>query len=464
MNLSGDLVSKDCRAILLTNLRAVVHELGHAMHFLHTPHQQLSNWGLALSPDLLELPSTLFELFLEEDLVLRKLIENQPKGVRIKGVIQSVQGLSNGFQKKALRVREENFWMCQRAYLENLAWGSEVIEFIGKKREMNSTPASNTNGGESSCSTSGATELPIGVLLEAHDQTAAVHLTEVEDDFAAKLSIGERTSGERNLVHSSRNIPSSTSSTVDVVALEQHDRHLAFDSVARAPAPFAAVGRRDRNSGLTSSSPPLVPLVAAQGAEEDLKKSKLSSLGAKNDYQDLSHFFLDHYSKVFCLQYSHEVCNQIPSSSTLSSSSTFSRNAKQKKENPTSDAKNLFHPLAIPELRLLFTDSQQTYPALTYIFARCRSRQWYVESRWKESLASKTAKNNIASCTANSTEANAFNSNGPSSSSSRVVPPRTASPIVAEILERNFYQFSKLPTVPTKEELWLYFFRGKEDV
>ncbi len=41
MNLSGDLVSKDCRAILLTNLRAVVHELGHAMHFLHTPH--LSN-------------------------------------------------------------------------------------------------------------------------------------------------------------------------------------------------------------------------------------------------------------------------------------------------------------------------------------------------------------------------------------------------------------------------------------
>ncbi|CAD7966800.1 unnamed protein product [Amoebophrya sp. A120] len=479
MNLSGDLVSKDCRAILLTNLRAVVHELGHAMHFLHTPHQQLSNWGLALSPDLLELPSTLFELFLEEDLVLRKLIENQPKGVRIKGVIQSVQGLSNGFQKKALRVREENFWMCQRAYLENLAWGSEVIEFIAKKTEMNSTPASNTNGG-SSCSTSGGAselQLPIGVL-EAHDQngaTAAVHLTEVEDDFAAKLAISERTSGDQNSLHASRNIRTSTSSAGDVVAAEQdetsllprggqHDlRHQNFDSLA--PAPFAAVGRRDddENCGLTSSSPPLVPLVAAQ---EDLKKSKFSSLGrAKNDYQDLSHFFLDRYSKVFCLQYSHEVCNQVPSSSTLSSSSTFSGNAKQKKESTTSDGKNLFHPLAIPELRLLFTDSQQTYPALTYIFARCRSRQWYVESRWKESLASmKTAKNNIASSTANSTEANAFNSNGPSSSSSRVVPPRTASPIVSEILERNFYQFSKLTTVPTKEELWLYFFRGKEDV
>ncbi len=446
-------------------------------HLYNPQHQQLSNWGLALSPDLLELPSTLFELFLEEDLVLRKLIENQPKGVRIKGVIQSVQGLSNGFQKKALRVREENFWMCQRAYLENLAWGSEVIEFIAKKRE-NSTPAANNRG---SCSTSGGAseQLPVGVL-EAHDQngaTAAVHLTEVEDDFAAKLSISERTSGgERNLLHSS-NFPTSTRNTaVDVVPVEdetslllrggQHDRHLAFDSVA--PASFAAVGRRDdENCGLTSSSPPLVPLAAPQHGAEDLKKSKFSSLGrAKNDYQDLSHFFLDRYSKVFCLQYRHEVCNQVPSSSTLSSSSTFSgnRNAKQKKENTTSDGKNLFHPLAIPELRLLFTDSQQTYPALTYIFARCRSRQWYVESRWKESLASKTAKNNIASCTANSTEANAFNSNGPSSSSSRVVPPRTASPIVAEILERNFYQFSKLTTVPTKEELWLYFFRGKEDV
>eukprot|EP00392_Amoebophrya_sp_AT5.2_P005757 g5767.t1 len=285
-NLSGDLINETHRAILLTNLKAVVHELGHALHFLHTPHQHLAQWGLALSPDNIETPSTVFELLLEEDRVLEQLVNAQPKNVRIRGVIPSMQGLQ---ARTAFRVREENFWMCHRAYLENLAWGTEPVEFVNAKKQAQ------------------------------QDQVA----------------------------------------------------HLAG--------------------------------IHKQNAQRNADRKAASNVAA---YRDLKHFFLDKYARIFGMRFEME--------------------ENEKAAIP-------FHPLAVSELRLLFTDSAQTYPSLTYVYARCRAKQWFVENFHKRNTSSTTGTGG-------------------------------EHPITRDILRRDYYQRSLFTKVPTQDELWKFFFRGKENI
>ena len=240
------------------------------------------------------------------------------------GVIPSMQGLQ---ARTAFRVREENFWMCHRAYLENLAWGTEPVEFVNAKKQAQ---------------------------VGEQPEHSPPHTDEESTDLVAATARG------------------ASSSDLSLSSFAQQDQvaHLA--------------GIHKQN--------------VQRGAADRKAASNVAA------YRDLKHFFLDKYARIFGMRFEME--------------------ENEKAAVP-------FHPLAVSELRLLFTDSAQTYPSLTYVYARCRAKQWFVENFHKRNTGGTTGGEH---------------------------------PITRDILRRDYYQRSLFTKVPTQDELWKFFFRGKENI
>ncbi|CAD7955405.1 unnamed protein product [Amoebophrya sp. A25] len=405
----------------------------------------------------MELPSSIFELLLHfkptrnsstsaklKSQLLHELLAAQPESVvaRLAGGIRSGSDVDN---QGLLYPRVQNMQTCKQAYLENLAWGQEPILFLEK-------------GQENAVSTADGTKQ---LQQQDHDldhEATAITKSWNKNKFARPLLQFEEGNGKRSSNSIVRTMPMpsvSIRNSVCTILARLAEAVLRGPFSLKRKSSKSARGTRTENPGAlqtllsgheggqgsttitrsSSRSSKELEFAAVRsasekdqtrGQNEDPTSNSISGV-AFQDSRNLSEFFLRHYAFTLGMEVQR------------------------------SDLQS-FHPLAVPELRQILASNRPSseYPAISYVFARTRARQWFTQTMLKGAGPTLTVLPTSSAPTAPISKC--LKGRNATSKKLRASSNDFANALKSDILERNFHRYSFFHELPSERELHDYFF------